>query len=78
MFTDHTRSMGEGYVFTRVCHSVNNWGVSFLSTFLGGGGVWSEGVVVWSGGVSGLGGGGVRTPGMATAAVGTHPTGMLS
>ena len=38
IFTDRIRSMGKGYVFTRVCHSVHNWGVVVVSGL--GVGVW--------------------------------------
>ena len=74
--------LGQGYVFTRVCDSVYRggawsggclvWGVP------GPGGAWSRGV---SGprGVPGPGGSpGGDSPGTATAAGGTHPTGMHS
>ena len=84
----------EGYVFTRVCHSVHGggrvvsqhalqvsrptpkgkvegsgWGGGSPGPHLGGGGACCRGVPT-------LGGGGL--PAMATAAGGTHPTGMHS
>ena len=54
------RSMGEGYVFTGVCHSVHNCGgggfsflLGLLSELLPEGGLLPQGVGVWSQGVSG-------------------------
>ena len=62
--------LGHGYIFTGVCDSVHR------------GGAWSRGVPGlgggWSQGGSGPGGAGGDPPGMATAAGGTHPTGMQS
>ena len=63
----------EGYVFTGVCDSVHR-----------GGGAWSRGAGLVPGGTcSGVvpspgGGAWWRPPRMATAAGGTHPTGMHS
>ena len=62
VFTDRIRSMGEGPVFTGVCHSFCPqggrcvvWGISGLRAV----GVWSEGVVcAWSEGVGVWSGGG--------------------
>ena len=83
--------MGEGSVFTRVCHSVHNFYTClsfcpypFLSSFLG---VLLPELFPDEGGLVGVGGlvrrlsglrWGVRplSAEMATAAVGTHPTGM--
>ena len=42
------------------------------------GGAWSRGGGAWSGGACSQGGGLVETPPTATAAGGTHPTGMHS
>ena len=57
-------------MFTPVCHSVHRGGIWFW------GGAWSRGGA-WSGGLV-LGGCLVETPPTATAAGGTHPTGMHS
>ena len=105
--------LGQGYIFTGVCHSVNG-GVPGPGGYLvpGGvcswrgllpGGAWSQGGLLWGvpgpggllpggllqggawswgvpgpWGVSAPGGCLVETPRMATAAGGTHPTGMHS
>ena len=60
IFTARKRSLGQGNMFTPVCHSVYRGGLVP--------------------GVAGPGGGGclVETPPTATAAGGTHPTGMHS
>ena len=51
IITDRIRSMGEGYIFTHVCHSVHNLGCLVFGGWVSGlNGRW----------VSGLGGGGVR------------------
>ena len=91
IFTDRMWSMGEGNIFTGICHSVHREGILlhglfpegdllpgcvWVGVWLGGvwlGGVWSEMVGVWSEG-------GRQTPPleMATATVGTHPTGIHS
>ena len=76
----------EGNVFTGVCDSVHR-GVPGPGVLHGPGGVWSPGVPVseggawspggaWSWGMPGAGGAWWRPPGRATAAGGTHPTGM--
>ena len=77
--------LGQGYIFTGVCHSVNMGGVCSWGVSAPGGGVCSQGVSA-PGGVSALGGvcsrggqvPGGDPPGTATAAGGTHPTGMHS
>ena len=66
IFLPPATKLGQGYIFTGVCDSVH-----------GGGGCWSGGA--WSQEESGPGG--VHfgdPPGTATAADGTHPTGMHS
>ena len=55
MFTARKRSLGQGNIFTPVCHSIH------------GGGVPGPGGCAWW-----------RPPGAATAAGGTHPSGMHS
>ena len=62
--TARKRSLGKGNMFTGVC----------LST--GGGGAWSGGCLLRRGGPPRVPGG--DPPGTATAAGGTHPTGMHS
>ena len=75
LFTDRIQSMGEGNVFTGVCNSVHrgspSWGEKLLLELL---------TPSWGGWVSGQSGRQIPPPhhGMATAAVGTHPTGMHS
>ena len=68
--------LGQGYIFTGMCDSVHRGGVWSR------GGVPGPGVCVhgpWGGGVPGpWGGGWWRPPKTATAAGGTHPTGMHS
>ena len=70
IFTACKRSLGQGNIFRSVCQE-------FCPSEGGG--------IAWSGGVSALGGGegvsapgGGVSPGTATAAGGTHPTGMNS
>ena len=63
--TARKRSLGQGNMFTGVC----------LSTGVG---AWSRGVPGPGGGVPGPGGAWWRPPRTATAAGGTHPTGMHS
>ena len=84
MFTDRIRSMGEGNVFYMHL-SFCSRGRGLLPKDWGSGqrrgdvGVWSEGVGVWWRGL--VRGGGADPPpplDMATAAVGTHNTGMHS
>ena len=59
--------LGQGYIFTGVCDSVHRGGGCLVRGVSGpGGGVWSGGVP------------GGDPPGTATAAGGTHPTGMHS
>ena len=69
IFPDRIRSMGKGYVFTLVCHSVH-----------GGGGGCSPGKADSPGRQTPPQEGRPLPPppphGMATAAIGTHPTGM--
>ena len=64
--TARKRSLGQGNIFTPVCHSVHRGDAWFR------GGAWSWGGLVPGGCL-------VETPpGTATAAGGTHPTGMHS
>ena len=65
--------LGQGYVFTRVCDSVHGLGGAWPGGVPGPGGAWSRGCLVLV-----LGGPGGDPPGTATAAGGTHPTGMHS
>ena len=92
IITARKRSLGQGNIFAPVCHSVHRGGgaCSGCVCVLQGGCLVPGGVLVgvpgprgvcfW--GVPGLGGGGVpggdHPPGTATAAGGTHPTGMHS
>ena len=64
--------LGQGYVFTRVCDSVHGGVLSqhAMQQVSGGGCLLPGG--------SAPGGAWWRAPGMATAAGGTHPTGMYS
>ena len=85
IFTARKRSLQRLYVFTGVC--LSTWGGACV---VGGMHVWQGGMcdrrVCLAGGVSqgayvagGINGGGVRATGeTATAAGGTHPTGMHS
>ena len=75
--------LGQGYIFTGVCDSVNGGGGVCSGGFLLPGGCLLRGGGVRSGGVSAPGGVSVRggvpggdPPGTATAAGDTHPTGM--
>ena len=89
MFTARKRSLGQGNIFTPVCHSVHGRGVVSQHALqvvsqhaLQWGGAWSRGGA-WSGGsaprgMSAPGGCLVETPRTASAAGGTHPTGMHS
>ena len=75
VFTAHKRSLGQGNIFAPICYFVHRvgWGVPGP----GGRGAWSKGA--WSGGWCLVPGGClVETPPTATAAGGTHPTGMHS
>ena len=106
LFTARKRSLGQGNMFTPVCHSVHGGGGWSRGGLSGLGGAWSCGGGAWFqgdawfrgclvlggylvggclvlGGVPGPGGlvpegCRVKTPPMATAADGTHPTGMHS
>ena len=82
VITARKRSLGQGNIFTSVCQEFCSQGGACSL-----GGAWSRGCLVGGGlvlGGSGLGGawsGGVPggdTPQTATAAGGTHPTGMHS
>ena len=66
--------LGQGYIFTGVCHSVNRGGLLPGGGCLLWGGVCSQG----GGGPAPKVGGWWRPPGMATAVGSTHPTGMHS
>ena len=90
VITARKRSLGQGNMFTPLCHSVRRGGAWSRGVWSGGS-VWSRGDLVWShwgvpgpGGAPGLGGSGlggclVESPRTATAAGGTrHPTGMHS
>ena len=78
---------GQGYIFTGVCHSAKGGVSAPGGCLLPGRGVCSRGVCLLPGGVSaprggacswGVPGGDPPPPGTATAAGGTHPTGMHS
>ena len=74
----HANEVCEGYVFTRVCHSVHRGEGGACWSWAG---VWSRGMGSGSGGVPGQGGGvlgGDPPPHTATAVGSTHPTGMHS
>ena len=90
VITARKRSLGQGNIFTPVCHSVHRGvpgpegcvpdlgGACSRGSALGGCLLWGG---AWSGGGGGACSGGgclVDTPRMATAAGGTHPTGMHS
>ena len=67
IFTARKRSLGQGDIFTPVCHSVHGGGVAwFWGGTAPGGGLVLGGCLVED------------PPGTATAAGGTHPTGMQS
>ena len=71
--------LGQGYIFTGVCDSVHRGGVCSQGGLLlgvpGPGGVCSRGYLLLGGSAPG---GWRSPPGTATAAGGTHPTGMHS
>ena len=74
LFLPPATKLGQGYIFTGVCHSVNKEGASSRGV----GGCFLRGVLPPRGGVLPPGGVWWRPPGTATAAGGTHPTGMHS
>ena len=78
IFLPPATKLGQGYIFTGVCHSVNREeGVWCRGGLFAPGGVCSGGEgPVPGGSARGMPGGG--PPGTATALGGTHPTGMHS
>ena len=79
--TPHKRGLGQGNIFTSVCQEFCSQGGCLVPGGSAPGGVSAPGRVPASGGVGGLLPGGclVETPpGTATAAGGTHTTGMHS